>query len=180
MVIRGVIPIGLQASERKRVWETKNVHGETVNVGDARKRTIQRWQKKWLSLRRVVDGVQRFSHILPVGGRGNLKRFTIIWHNCYLVISVSTRLRCGRWYDQIATMVTLIVDAEHTFFYCERWRLERRNLGAKVGACTIENFCDIIQSSEENGNSIACYIESLLKSEKFDLNEKSKRRSETF
>ena len=34
------------ASERKRVWETKNVNGETVNVGDARKRTILYWQEK--------------------------------------------------------------------------------------------------------------------------------------
>ena len=35
LVISGVIPVGLQASERKRVWETKNVNGETVNVDDA-------------------------------------------------------------------------------------------------------------------------------------------------
>lgn len=45
-VISDVIPIGLQASERKRVWETKNVHGEAVKVDDARKRTIQHWQEK--------------------------------------------------------------------------------------------------------------------------------------
>ena len=47
LVIRGVLPIGLQASERKRVDETKNVNGETANVGDARKRNLQYWQKKW-------------------------------------------------------------------------------------------------------------------------------------
>ena len=47
LVICGVIPIGLQASERKRMWETKNVHRKTVNVDDARKRTTQYWQEKW-------------------------------------------------------------------------------------------------------------------------------------
>ena len=41
LVTSGAIPIGLQASWRKRVWETKNVNGEAVNVDDVRKRTIQ-------------------------------------------------------------------------------------------------------------------------------------------
>ena len=36
-----------------------------------------------------------------------------------------------------------IDDAEHTFFHCGRWRLERMNLETKVGACTIDNFCDV-------------------------------------
>ena len=43
-----------------------------------------------------------------------------------------------------------IDDAEYTFFHCERWKLERSNLEAKVGACTIENFCEVILSREEN------------------------------
>ena len=41
-------------------------------------------------------------------------------------------------------------DAEHTFCHCERWSLERKNLEAKVGVCTVENFCDILLNSEEN------------------------------
>ena len=40
MVISGAIPIDLQARERKRVWETKNVNGEVINVDDARKRSF--------------------------------------------------------------------------------------------------------------------------------------------
>ena len=52
-----------------------------------------------------------------------------------------------------------IDDAEHTLFHCERWILERRNLEVEVGACTIENFCDVILSSEENWNSMASYAE---------------------
>ena len=28
------------------MWETENVHGETVNVDDAEKLTIQHWQEK--------------------------------------------------------------------------------------------------------------------------------------
>ena len=41
-----------------------------------------------------------------------------------------------------------IYDVEHTFFNWARWRLEKRNLEAKVGAFTIGNFCDVIPSSE--------------------------------
>ena len=51
--------------------------------------------------------------------------------------------------------------AEHTFFHCERWRLEIRNLEAKVSACTIENFCDINLSNEENWNPKARYTDFL-------------------
>ena len=65
-------------------------------------------------------------------------------------------------------------DAKRTFFYCERWRLERSNHEVKVGACTIENFCDVILSSGDNWNSVACYTEVLLKSKKFDLDERNR------
>ena len=43
-----------------------------------------------------------------------------------------------------------IDDTKYTFFHCERLRLERTNLKAKVGACTIGNFCDVIPRSEES------------------------------
>ena len=55
---------------------------------------------------------------------------------------------------------------------CERWKLERRNPEVKVGACIVENFCDVILSSEKNWNSMASYVKALLKSKKFDLDER--------
>ena len=61
---------------------------------------------------------------------------------------------------------------EHTFFYCERWRLKRRNHEPKFDAYTIENFCDVMLSIEENWNSMTNYVEALLKSKKFDLDER--------
>ena len=67
-----------------------------------------------------------------------------------------------------------IDDAEDTFFHCERCVLERRNLEIKVGVVTIENFCNVILSSEENWNNLASYAEVLLKTKKFDLNERSR------
>ena len=64
-------------------------------------------------------------------------------------------------------------DAEHTFFHCKRWRLERRNLEAKIGACTIENFRYMILNSEENFNNMARYTEIMQKHTKFDLDDRS-------
>ena len=67
-----------------------------------------------------------------------------------------------------------IDDVEYSFFHCERCSLETRNLEAKVGACAIENFCNVILSSEKNWNSMANYIEALLISKKFGLDERSR------
>ena len=65
-------------------------------------------------------------------------------------------------------------DVEHTFFHCERRRLEKCNLEAKVGVCAIENYCDDILNIEENLNNMTSYTEALLKSKKFDLEERSR------
>ena len=62
-----------------------------------------------------------------------------------------------------------INNSEYTFIHCERWRLEKRKLEAKVGICIVDNFCDAILYNEENWNSIASYTEALQKSKKFDL-----------
>ena len=47
LVISGVIPIGLQTSKRKRMWETKKRKRRDSKRLYARKRTIQHWQEKW-------------------------------------------------------------------------------------------------------------------------------------
>ena len=68
-------------------------------------------------------------------------------------------------YDDVS-----IDDAQYTFFHCERWRLERWDLEA----CSVENFCNVILSNEENWNGLASYTEALLKSKKFHLDERSR------
>ena len=52
--------------------------------------------------------------------------------------------------------------------------MERKNLKATIGACNMENFCDVILSSEANWNNITHYAEALLKSKEFELNERSR------
>ena len=47
--------------------------------------------------------------------------------------------------------------------------IRKRNLEVKVGACTIENFCDMVSRSEENWNNMASYAKAWLKAKKFEL-----------
>ena len=77
LVISGAIPTDLQARERKRVWETKNVNGEVVNVDDTSKRTIQHWQDRW-NIETRGRWAAKPSQTLPVGWRENLERLTTI------------------------------------------------------------------------------------------------------
>ena len=78
-----------------------------------------------------------------------------------------TRPNCS--YDDAS-----IDDPEHTFFHCEKWRLERRNFKATFGVSIVECFYDVILNSEENCYSLTSYTEALLKSKKFDLDERSR------
>ena len=89
------------------------------------------------TLKRVINGRLSFSQILLAGWRGNLERLTIISHNCYprhgyyckYLFKMGKMARSNCIYCD-----TSIDDAERTFFHYQRWRLERWNLEAKVGA----------------------------------------------
>ena len=143
LVISGV---GLQASEWKSVWETKNVNREAVNVDNARKRTIQHLQEKW----NTETSGRWTAKLLPDIIRWMERKFEEV--NYYMTQLLPEESYLCKYLFRMGKMTRqncIYCDAGHTFFHCERWRLERRNLEAKVGACTIENFCDAMLSSEE-------------------------------
>ena len=73
-------------------------------------------------------------------------------HGCKYIFKMGKMTRPNCIYAD-----ALMDDKEKSFFQCERWRLERRNLEVIV-----ENFCDVILSREENWNRMANYNESLL------------------
>ena len=85
---------GFTGKRAEEIVGPKNVYRETVNVDDARKRTIQHWKQEWNTCTNGRYERQNFSQILPAVWRVNLKRLLSIWHNCYrdTVISVSTCL----------------------------------------------------------------------------------------
>ena len=134
------------------------MNGETVNFYGDRKRIIQHWLVNWNNETRG----RWISKLLPDITSWIGRKFVKV--NSYLI-----QLLCGHDYF---CKCSSIDEAEHTSFHGKRWRLERRNLQAKVDACTIENFCDVILSSEKNWNSKASYTGAFVKSKKFDLDER--------
>ena len=117
----------LQSSKRKSVGETKDVHEKTANVVDASKRTKEQSQEKWNT---GTSGRWTAKLLLDITHRMERKFGAV---NCYL-----TQLLSGHDYfckylfkmGKITRPNCIYDDAEHFFFHCERWRLERRNLSA--------------------------------------------------
>ena len=125
LVISGVIPIALQASEQKRMWETKNVNEEIVNIDDARKRTTQHWQEKWNNETWGRWTEKLLPDITSWMGRkfGEVNYYLIqllSWHGyfCKYLYKMGKMMRPNCIYGDAS-----IDDAEHTFFHCERWVL---------------------------------------------------------
>ena len=86
MVISGVIPIGQKESERKSVWDTKNINGET-GVDDARKQTIKYWQGKWNT---GMSG-RWTTKLLPDIARWMERKFGVV-NSLFHTIAIWTRL----------------------------------------------------------------------------------------
>ena len=163
LVISDGIPIGLKACEQKRVCETENVKGETVNVDDGRKRTIKHWQQKCNTETSGRWAVKLLLYIT----RWMERKFGEINH--YLTQLLSGHGNFCKRLLKMGKMTRPNCICGDGSFDCEKYGLKKRNLEATVGACTIENFCDIILSSEENWNNKANYSEDLLKSKIFNL-----------
>ena len=131
------------------MWETKSVHWDTVNIDDARKRTIQHWQEKWNTVRsggwtaKLLPGITCYMERKFVGVNYYLTQ-VLSGHGyfCKYLFKMGKMTRPNCIYDDAS-----IDDAEHTFFHCERWKLERRNLEVKVGVFTIKNFCNELLNS---------------------------------
>ena len=155
LIISDVLSIGLQVNE------AKNVNGKTVNVDNARKRTIQHWQEEWKT---KMSG-RWTAKLLPYITRWMDRKFGKV--NYYLTQLLPTHGYFYRYLFKMRKMIrpnciyddVSIDGAKHTFFHCERWRLERKALEG----CTVEG----------NLNSLASYTEALLKTEKFDLDKRS-------
>ena len=152
------------------------MNGKTVNVDDARKRIIQHWQEKWNTGTSSIWKAKLLPDIWKFGKVNSYLTQLLSEHGylCTYVYKIGNMTQLNCIYGYASMVIACIDDAKYTFFHCERWVLERRNLEAKIGACTINNFCDLILSSEENWNSMASYSEVLLKSKKFDLEKRSR------
>ena len=59
-------------------------------------------------------------------------------------------------------------DAEHTFYECPRWTVERLRLEAKTGDITPDNTVTVMLTDKDNWNDIARYVTYVLQGKKTD------------
>ena len=179
LVISSMIPIDLQAYERKILWQARNANDDGVTAADVRSRTLQQWQQRWTS-----DSRGRWTaKILPDIPKWVGRKFGEV--NYYLTQLLSGHGYFCKYLHRMGKMTepgciygdSAVDSAEHTFFYCEKWSEERARLEATIGVCTVDNWCDTILRSENNWNIMARYIEHILRSKKGDLDERIRAES---
>lgn len=175
MVIAGVIPIELRASERKRIFETSlNIEKKTVRA-EARIQTQERWQQQW-------EGDTRARWTAKLIPKLN------VWinRNHGEVNYYLTQFLSGHGYfqaylhkvEKTGSPECVYCGAEsdsalHTFFVCDRWSEPRRRLEMEVGSITPENIVGLMLESEKKWSQVETFVEEVLKTKKKEENKRN-------
>lgn len=158
-VIAGMAPVDLLAKEALYIHEDGNTKEE------ARAKTLEYWQRRWTA---TTKG--RWTHsLIPdikiwverkygdvdyylaqfLSGHGSYRQYL------YRFRLTDTPL-CPCCYDQIE-------DAEHVFFFCPRFNLERENLLRQIGTeIRVNNIIQLMKRSTADWGHIVCYIKLVL------------------
>jgi len=172
LVISGTIPIDLLVLERRRIWLHKD---DTVNrptKEEIRSETIQTWQERWQNERYG----RWTARLIPELNSWINRNFGEV--NYYITQFLTGHGYFRKYLNRIgkAESPDCIYgdsdadDAEHTFFKCQKWTHKRAELERSIGPLTVENAIPKMLVSENNWNSIARYVESVLRLKKRDLN----------
>lgn len=173
LVISGTIPIDLLAEERKVLWDA---HKQNEVVTRDRKRTervetIQKWQNRWSSETR---GRWTARLITDLNKWVNRKHGEINYYLTQMLSGHGYFLKYLHKMGKVDTNLCMYGDncednAEHTFFRCDRWRLERQTVEQNVGEITPENIAIIIMENESKWTHVVIFIEKVLRQKKRDL-----------
>lgn len=158
-VIAGMAPVDLLARETSYIYEDGNTKEE------ARAKTITNWQSRWSE---TTKGRWTYSLIPDIRGWVDRKHGDVDYyvaqflsgHGCYQQYLHRFRLSdtplCSCCYDQIE-------DAEHVFFFCPRFNLERENLQIQLGTeIGVSNIIQLMKRSTTDWGHVACYVKHVL------------------
>lgn len=176
LVIAGVTPIELLASERKRLFEA----GAEKNKANERTRTLEHWQAQW-----ETEGRGRWTARMIADVRPWIQRR----HgevNYYL-----TQLLSGHGYffqflhkiGKVATSECPYGDAEadtacHTFFECQRWQQQREELTQNIGYVEPETLATVMLHSQTNWSSVENFARTILKKKHTETLDRREREPE--
>lgn len=177
MVIAGVIPIELMAEERKKIHDTKDNLGREEAWKVAREYTMLYWQEKWQEEKRgrwtarliknLAEWIER-KH-----GETNYFLTQFLTNHGYLCKYLH---RMGKMEDPACIYGDAEYDdAQHTFFACEKWKLEREELERKIGKVTPDNIVNTMLMTESNWNLVAQYVELILRLKKISMDNNQQR-----
>lgn len=170
IVIAGVIPIDLLAKERRQQYLTKQERGTKDSNKEARKRTLDCWQKRWQEQKegrwtaRLIKSVKKWTEREHGEVDFHLTQFLSNhgYFRSYLHRMGKTRTAnckyCGNDKD----------DAEHSFFVCSRWQNERSTLERKVGKFHPDHIIEKMLLDKERWKVVTEFIHMVLQRKKED------------
>lgn len=168
LIIAGVAPIDLQAAEKKYIHRRQAEVGKQAATVEAKELTKQCWQERWNSETRgrwtarligtISEWVERKS------GEVNYYLTQFLtghgYFNAYLHKMGKAGAPCCQYGDSPQD------DANHTFFECSRWQVERRRLESEIGNITVNNIIGKMCNNEDTWELVCLYIEEVLKQKK--------------
>lgn len=177
LVIAGIVPIDIQAMERKRVYHRHRDEGRTNNIKEQeRTRSLNEWQRRWSCDSKGRWTARLLGEVAPWISR---KHGEVSFHltqfltghghfNKYLH-------RMGRKNSPKCDYCEEDDNADHTFFQCDRWETERREMWSTLGeVCSPDNVVDVMLRSEVNWDAVAKYVGRVLRTKKKEEQERER------
>ncbi|KAJ8970334.1 hypothetical protein NQ317_017552 [Molorchus minor] len=157
LVIAGVMPIDMRATERKTAYSTKEEVGAKEARARARIQAMQRWQERWREehrgrwTARLMPG-QTFGKETR---RGELLPHPIPDGPPVLLL--------------VPTQDGEVDDAYHTFFECTRFDAERRVLEGQIGHLDPDTIVEAMIRSQDVWNKVEVFVRAVLLLKKPEL-----------
>jgi len=168
-VIASTIPIDLLARERRTLFLQK-MEG-TVNRPQERRHTVALWQERWNGesrgrwTARLIKDLTQWTE-RKHGEVGYYLTQFLTGHGYFMSylqkigkVPSPTCLYCPGEVD----------DAEHTFFHCSKWELQRDEVSSVVRHLHPDNIVEKMIRKKEVWEKVSTYVESVLRLKKPDL-----------
>ena len=170
MVVAGVIPLDLLAVERQSIFRFAPEIGRSEAAEVARMDTMQAWQDRW-------DGevVGRWTHRLIPNLSGWLARShgEIDFFLCQFLTGHGYFRKYLHQMGKVDSPQCLFCperndDVHHTFFECERFIEERRQLTSAVGPVSADTVVEVMLQGETEWREVVSYIHLVLRGKRDD------------
>lgn len=177
LVVAGIIPIDILATERKRVFEDSSGDDRAAIRSRERTRSLQQWQERWRSASTGRWTARLIREVTPWSGRKHgevtfyLTQF-LTGHGHFNAYLFKLRRKGSPHCDYCTNEED---DVAHTFFRCGRWETQRRALQSTVHTTfTPETTAAIMLHSPSEWDAVASFVEAVLRRKKTEERERER------